>query len=162
MPHPNSKRRHAVRGNFKSGLEESLADQIEAAGEPVVYERSRVYYMYPARRAEYRPDFVLENNIIIEAKGIFDAADRQKHLLIKRQAPELDIRFVFMRDQPIYKGSPTKYSDWARKFGYTYAIKDIPLDWFKEPKGDRPHPSDLWPQSKPDSRTLRKRNPIVV
>jgi hypothetical protein len=155
-------KRHAVRPKFKSGLEEKVADQIAAQGLDVVYERARVYYMYPARRAEYRPDFVLPNNIIIEAKGIFDAADRQKHLLIKRQHPEIDIRFVFQRDQPLYKGSPTKYSEWCQKFGYKYCIGTIPESWFKEETGSRPHPADLFPQSKPDSRTLRKRNPILL
>jgi len=154
--------RHAVRPRFKSGLEEQIADQIEAAGLDVVYERSRVYYMYPARRAEYRPDFMLPNNIIIETKGIFDAADRQKHLLIKRQCPELDIRFVFQRDNWLYKGSPTRYSQWAEKFGFKYSVGKIPESWFTESKGDRPHPGDLWDQVKPDSRTVRKRNPVLI
>lgn len=154
--------RHAVRPRFKSGLEERIADQIEAAGLDVIYERARVYYMYPARRAEYRPDFILPNNIIVETKGIFDAADRQKHLLIKRQHPDLDIRFVFQRDNRLYKGSPTRYSQWSEKFGFKYAIGDIPASWFKEPKGTRPHPEDLFPQSKPDPRTVRKKNPVLM
>jgi hypothetical protein len=154
--------RHAVRPRFKSGLEAQIADQIEAAGLDVIYERSRVYYMYPARRAEYRPDFMLPNNIIIETKGIFDAADRQKHLLIKRQVPDLDIRFVFQRDNRLYKGSPTRYSQWAEKFGFKYSIGSIPDPWFKEPKGDRPAPADLFEQSKPDSRTVRGKNPVLM
>lgn len=154
--------RHAVRPRFKSGLEEQIADQIAAKGLDVLYERSRVYYMYPARRAEYRPDFILPNGIIVETKGIFDAADRQKHLLIKRQCPELDIRFVFQRDNKLYAGSPTRYSQWAEKFGYKYGLGKIPDGWFDEPRGDRKTPDDLWPQEKPDPRTIRKRNPILV
>ena len=43
----------------------------------------------------YKPDFVLNNGIIIEAKGWFKARDRVKHLLIQEQYPELDIRFCF-------------------------------------------------------------------
>ena len=33
----------------------------------------------------YKPDFVLNNGIIIEAKGWFRPRDRVKHLLIKDQ-----------------------------------------------------------------------------
>jgi hypothetical protein len=154
--------RHAVRPRFKSGLEEKIAKQIEDRGLDVIYERSRVYYMYPARRAEYRPDFILDNNIIIETKGIFDVADRQKHLLLKKQVDGLDIRFVFQRDNKLYKGSPTRYSQWCEKFLFKYAVGEIPDSWFKEPMGDRKHPHDLFPQSKPDPRTLRRRNPVLI
>ena len=43
----------------------------------------------------YTPDFLLPNGIIIETKGRFTPEDRRKHLLIKKQHPDLDIRFVF-------------------------------------------------------------------
>ena len=38
---------------------------------------------------------MLYNGIIIETKGRFTAADRRKHLLVRKQHPHLDIRFVF-------------------------------------------------------------------
>lgn len=38
---------------------------------------------------------MLDNGILIEIKGYFTATDRKKHLLVKEQNPELDIRFVF-------------------------------------------------------------------
>jgi hypothetical protein len=66
----------------------------------------------PARIHRYRPDFTLPNGIIIEGKGIFEAADREKHLLLKEQRPDLDIRFVFSRSEaPIYPKSPTTLAD---------------------------------------------------
>lgn len=73
----------------------------------------------------------------MESKGIFDTADRQKHLYIKKQYPHLDIRFVF--DNPngkIYKGSKTTYADWCRKYGFQFAKKLIPAEWLKEPRRD--------------------------
>ena len=56
----------------------------------------------------YTPDFELPNGIIIESKGRFVAADRKKHLLVQKQHPELDIRFVFSNSKAkISKGSKT-------------------------------------------------------
>jgi hypothetical protein len=147
---------------YKSGLEHRIAKEIAEHGVEVRYEKERVYYLYPPRRAMYTPDWVLPNNIVVESKGLFDAGDRQKHILIKRQIPELDIRFVFQRDQPLYKGSLTRYSQWCHKFGFQYAIGSIPDSWYLEPKGDRKSPADLFPQSKPDVRTLRNKDRTVI
>ena len=43
----------------------------------------------------YKPDFILNNGIIVEAKGWFKPTDRVKHLLVQEQYPDLDIRFYF-------------------------------------------------------------------
>ena len=119
---------------FRSGLEEDLATQIKySSGAEVSYEEYTLSYSVPEKQHTYTPDFVLPNGIIIEAKGIFDTADRQKHLLIKAQYPELDIRFVFSNpSQKLYKGSPTSYAAWCTKHGFKYATRFIPESWFKE------------------------------
>jgi hypothetical protein len=121
---------------YKSGLEAKIAQQIEAVtGKPAQYETQTIEWNKPARIHRYRPDFTLPNGIIIEGKGIFEAADREKHLLLKDQRPDLDIRFVFSRSEaPIYPKSPTTVSDWCRKFGFKFAEKLIPISWFKEKK----------------------------
>ena len=59
------------------------------------------------------PDFFLPNGVIIEAKGFFKPSDRRKMLAVKEAHPELDIRFVFMRDNTLSKSSKTTYSMWA-------------------------------------------------
>jgi hypothetical protein len=75
----------------------------------------------------------LSNGIIIEAKGLFEIDDRKKHLLIKKQYPQLDIRFVFQNpSNKIYQGSKTTYADWCKKNEFKYATKLIPSSWFKE------------------------------
>lgn len=90
-------------------------------------------YTIPASDHQYTPDFQLANGILIEAKGLFDVDDRRKHLLIKKQYPHLDIRFVFQNPKnKIYKGSKTTYADWCDKYGFKYATKLIPASWFKE------------------------------
>ena len=94
-------------------------------------------YTVPASNHTYTPDFILRNGIIIEAKGIFDTADRQKHILIKQQYPHLDIRFIFSSPtHKLYKGSKTTYADWCKKHGFLYAAKLIPAAWFREPPKD--------------------------
>ena len=79
---------------FRSGLEEKMGAQITAHAHVVRFEDRKVVYEVPAKRHYYLADFELDNGIILEGKGIFDATDRAKHLFIKAQYPELDIRFV--------------------------------------------------------------------
>ena len=87
------------------------------------------------RPATYRPDFLLlQNGILIESKGYFLAEDRTKHLLVKEQHPNLDIRFVFARAKnPISPGSRTTYAAWCDKHGFRWANENIPEEWINEP-----------------------------
>lgn len=120
---------------FRSGLEEKIASDLEDRKVPFEYETKKIKYTVPSREATYTPDFHLPNGVIVEGKGIFDVEDRQKHLLIKEQHPELDIRFVFTRSSaPIRKGSPTTYASWCEKHGFKYADKVIPQAWVEERK----------------------------
>jgi hypothetical protein len=119
---------------FRSGLEKRISDDLKAKNVDFSYESLKIEYTIPERDAKYTPDFILPNGIIVEAKGIFDADDRKKHLLIKAQRPDLDIRLVFSRaSAPIYKGSPTTHAKWAEHHGFLYAEKLIPDSWLKEP-----------------------------
>lgn len=121
---------------YRSGLEQRIADDLKCRGIPFEYEKLKVKYQVPSRESTYTPDYeLLDNGIIVEAKGLFDTADRQKHLLIQAQHPELDIRFVFSRpSSPLYKGSPTTYAAWCEKHNFKYACKFIPPSWAKETK----------------------------
>lgn len=122
---------------YRSGLEDLIAEQLKNAGVKADYEKFSLPYVLPASNHTYTPDFVLPNGIIIEAKGIFDATDRAKHLLIKKQYPHLDIRFIFSNAKAkIYKGSKTTLAAWCEKYGYRYATKEIPMSWFKEEPKD--------------------------
>jgi hypothetical protein len=88
------------------------------------------------RHRTYTPDFVLDNGIIIETKGRFIPSDRSKHLRIREQHPDLDIRFVFSNPNArLYKGSKSTYASWCEKYGFKYAKEKIPVEWIKERKG---------------------------
>jgi len=126
-------RANAIRHGWRSGLEEKVANALTEAGIPFTYEKTKVKYIKPASEHQYTPDFVLDNGIIIETKGLFTSVDRQKHMLVKRQHPHLDIRFVFSNSKArLSKSSRTTYAMWCVKNGYMYADKVIPEDWLKE------------------------------
>lgn len=128
-------RRHNMK-TYRSGLEEANAAYLKTAlGHEVEYEKHYINYKIPESIHKYTPDFVLPNGIIIETKGVWDSEDRKKHLLIKEQHPQLDIRFIFSRSKtPIYKGSKTTYASFCEKYGFKHADKLIPDAWLKEPK----------------------------
>lgn len=118
---------------FRSGLEETVYKQIASMNIVPSYESFKIPYVIPASNHTYTPDFQLPNGIIIETKGRFVASDRKKHMLVKKQHPHLDIRFVFQNAKGrINKGSKTTYADWCKKNGFTYAEKEIPREWFTE------------------------------
>lgn len=122
-----------LREGYRSGLEDANAEHLRANGIEVEYESITIRYSKPARESRYTPDFPLPNGIIVETKGRFVTADRQKHLLIKAQHPELDIRFVFSNPNArISKQSKTTYAMWCDKHGFKYAARLIPVPWLKE------------------------------
>ncbi len=130
----HSKASHFVglKYGFRSGLEKRTAAALKAQGIPFKYEEDKIKYTKPERVSTYTPDFRI-GNIFIETKGRFLTADRQKHILIKEQHPELDIRFVFSNpNQKISKASKTTYAMWCAKHGFTYSREVIPTEWLKE------------------------------
>ncbi len=128
-------RMRAIRAGYKSGIEKDVADQIRRAGKEVQYEPFKIPYVIPESDHHYTPDYVLPNGIVIETKGRFLLADRKKHILIKEQYPDLDIRFVFSRSNGrLRKGSKTTYAVWCQKNGFMYADTLIPAEWLKEKK----------------------------
>ena len=98
------------------------------------YEGYSLRYTVPERVARYTPDFPMHwNGVIVETKGRFLTADRQKHLLVKNDWPDLDIRFVFSNPNTrISKQSATTYADWCAKHGFQFAKMLTPASWMRE------------------------------
>lgn len=119
---------------WRSGLEESVAKQLDSLQVPYEYEKLVIKYTPAPKTRRYTPDFVLlKNGIIVETKGRFVTADRQKHLAIKLEHPQLDIRFVFSNPNArISKSSKTTYAKWCEDHGFQYAKLVIPLAWIQE------------------------------
>lgn len=123
-----------IKYGYRSGLEDRVSQQLKSLAIPVKYEEMKIKYAVNEVRT-YTPDFELPNGIVIETKGRFVVADRKKHLLIKKQYPDLDIRFVFSNSKAkINKGSKTTYGLWCDKHDFLYADKLIPEEWIKWPQ----------------------------
>jgi hypothetical protein len=124
---------------YRSGLEATVQADLEEASIDAEYESIKIEWEDLCYR-RYTPDFLLPNGIIIETKGLFTAEDRRKHILVKKQHPNLDIRFVFSSSKrKLSKQSKTTYAEWCIKQGFLYADKKIPEDWLVEkPKKEMP------------------------
>jgi len=135
------------RVQLRSGLEDKVHAQLTKKKILFEYEPSdkKIVYIIPESTHKYTPDFVLTtasgNTIYVETKGIWDSEDRKKHLLIRQQHPDKDIRFVFTRSKArIRKGSKTTYADICNGMGrgvfknvkWMYADKLVPIEWLKE------------------------------
>ena len=117
---------------YRSGLERVVAEFLKQNKKNFRYEDLKIEWK-DLRYRTYTPDFILDNGIIVETKGIFDNEDRRKHLAVREQHPELDIRLVFSNAKAkLYKGSKTTYAMWCEKNGFLYSHRVIPPDWLKE------------------------------
>lgn len=124
--------RYAIKNGYRSGLEDKVAKDLEDRGVSYEYETQKIKYDVSEVRT-YTPDFILPNGVIVETKGRFTTADRKKHLLIQKQYPEHDIRFVFQNSRAkLYKGAKTTYAQWCDKHGFIWADKRIPDEWLKQ------------------------------
>ena len=111
------------------------SDQLKENKIKFEYETTVIPYIRPETKHTYTIDFTLPNGILIETKGRWVIEDRKKHLLIKKQHPELDIRMVFMSGKTkIRKGSKTTYGMFCDKHDILWAEKTIPESWLKEKK----------------------------
>ena len=120
----------ALKAGYRSGLEQDNAALLKRKGVSFKYETLKIKYI--GKPHIYTPDFQLANGIIVETKGRFTASDRAKHLLVKEQHPDLDIRFVFSNaNARLSKRSKSTYAQWCEKHGFLYAEGYIPEEWMR-------------------------------
>ena len=115
-------RKRKTRNKFETTLHKFLKKQKKIK---VSYESEKLPYVI---HGNYIPDFILRGThktLFIEAKGHFRPEAKRKMVAVKKQHPELDIRFVFYS---------RKVSDirFAERYGFPYAIGNIPQEWVAE------------------------------
>ena len=95
------------------------------------FQYEKVSFDYVPKIRNYTPDFYLpDSKIYIETKGRLTTNDRVKHLLIKDQYPDLDIRFVFVNaDNKISRTSKTTYANWCDRHKFLWAENLVPMEW---------------------------------
>lgn len=116
---------------FRSLFEELISNTL---GNKVTYESDTFDFIEPEKKRKYTPDFKLSNKAYIEAKGIFDSADRIKMKLIKSQYPDITFYMLFQNaNKKISKGSKTTYAMWCEKNGFKWAHmpSGIPKEWLE-------------------------------
>jgi hypothetical protein len=120
---------------FKSKFEKRIHGELAEVGIESNYEAERIEYTI---NYKYSPDFPVTKKdgtfMYLEAKGIFEADDRRKHVAIKKQHPEHDIRFIFYSDYKLNKNAKMRYSGWCEKHDFKFCIQKIPDEWLKELK----------------------------
>jgi hypothetical protein len=122
---------------FRSQFERKLAELIQQTYGECAYETESLTYLVSKR---YTPDFLLPNGIYIEAKGYWLPEDRTRHLLVRQQHTDKDIRFVFQNAHTrLSKRSKTTYADWCDKHRFRWAHRTIPNSWLIE----QPKPTDV-------------------
>lgn len=88
---------------------------------------------------KYKPDFIITredgHKIYVEAKGYLDNSARVKMLAVRRTNPDLDIRFLFYRDNKIRRGAKMTYTQWALRNGFQGAVVGdrVPVEWLLIP-----------------------------
>jgi hypothetical protein len=114
-----------------------IVQEFEDKGRLYEYEvNTWTYEVHETKK--YTVDFTLQKVrnrkgqfFYIEYKGKLDRDARKKMILMKKQHPKLDIRFVFEKpNNKISKNSKTRYWMWAEKNGFLWADNCIPEDWY--------------------------------
>ena len=107
-----------------------MARMLAKMGQDFQFEPTKIPYLPDPKT--YLPDFFLpENNFYIEVKGRLLQSDRVKHILVKKQNPDVEIKFFFSNaNKKIYKGSKTTHAQWAERHGFDWASKRLPTEWF--------------------------------
>lgn len=129
----------------RSGFERKVLENLDARG--VYYEYEPYSYNWFERipralcgecgavaYAErwYTPDVHLGAEVFVEVKGKFTAKDRKIALGVREAHPEVEIRFLFQRDNTLSKASSTRYSGWCSANGFLHRVNSdgvIPEEW---------------------------------
>lgn len=111
---------------FDSRYEATVAQYLDELG--IVWEYHPIRIPWVPAVQYYTPDFRINledgTSFLLETKGCFDPTSRSKMRQLKIQYPTLDLRMMFMTDQPLKSGSKTLYTDWARQNKYKCETKE--------------------------------------
>lgn len=115
---------------FKSGFERSFEANLRSRGIKFHYESHKVPYIL---ERTYNPDFeIIDHGFFIETKGLLDRDSKAKMVAVKKQNPDLDIRFVFMKADKRIPGTKQTHAEWADRNGFPWAESTAPEEWFEQ------------------------------
>ena len=117
----------------RSTLEERVQADLDYRG--IAYEYEPCKLPFTVKR-NYIPDLKI-GDVYVEVKGYFRSEAQRKMRNIKEQHPELDIRFLFQRNNSPVQGAKKRKdgtkmtcAEWAEKHNFIYSEGMIPDEWF--------------------------------
>ena len=112
---------------FRSGFEGRVADYL--TGEINWSYEGRSFDLLIPR--SYTPDFFLENGVVLEVKGYFDAEDRRLIKLFREQHSDVDLRMVLQKPhQKLTKTGKMTYATWCDKYNVPWCEgPTVPSSW---------------------------------
>jgi len=117
----------------RSTLEERVQADLDYRG--IAYEYEPCKLPFTVQR-NYIPDLKI-GDVYVEVKGYFRSEAQRKMRNIKEQHPELDIRFLFQRNNSPVQGAKKRKdgtkmtcAEWAEKHNFIYSEGMIPDEWF--------------------------------
>jgi len=131
-----------------SKLEDTIIQNLEERGVEFKYEPVTFDYLRVVRgatcsecngshcriRRRYTPDLAI-GTFFVEIKGKLDSATRSRMEAFHEGRPEIDLRYIFQRDNWLTSKHKNKYSDWAKKLGVKYHIgQEVPEEWLIQTK----------------------------
>ena len=143
-------------GGYASGLERENGRVLEVSKLEFWYEDGpcNIEYTLPIRtgycgdcegknivsRHHYTADFAFRSKsgklILIECKGhplAWTGKTRSKHQNIKKQFPEMDLRFIFSdKNKKISSSSKTTNTQWCKRQNFLCESRLIPQCWLEE------------------------------
>jgi len=115
---------------LKSGFERTVVASLQSRGVNFEYESVELPYVL---HGTYHPDLKLvDTGVIVELKGVLDREAKRKMIAVRKQYPDLDIRFVFMDASKKVPGTKQTHAQWADRNGYKWADRAIPEEWLNE------------------------------
>jgi len=144
------------RPDHASHFEDRVIQDLEQRGIKYEYEAEKIKYEKEIRKSYcricgsrvgcaqqrfYTPDLRVEvggsGERFIELKGKFTAENRARMEAVRKSNPDLDLRFLFQRDNWCTSKKKMRYSDWATKHGFKWAVGErIPDEWITSAGAD--------------------------
>ena len=129
-------------GRYRSRFERRIAEQLKTKGVKYWYEPIRIPYEWRGETRHYIPDFGVKTKegkrVLLEAKGYMDERASWKMVAVKRQHPELDIRFIFQSastkvgsKQSQRRRKLNTGPEWAGWRGFPWAVEKVPDEWIE-------------------------------
>lgn len=126
-----NKKKTNFKGSFEPIVEKAIKQISAELQINYEYEPDKFTVSIPT---SYTPDFRVDTKsgpVYVECKGYFRPESMAKVKAFVQENPEVKFHIIFQKDNPVYKGSKIKYSDWCKKLNISYSVSSLPKELFE-------------------------------